>query len=44
MRHLGLQPAPYNKRPAMDWVEKQMYLAVRVRNKFFKSLKPEIEV
>jgi hypothetical protein len=30
--------------PAMDWVKKQLCLAVRVRNKFFKSLKPEIKV
>jgi hypothetical protein len=44
MRYLGLQPAPHNKRPAMDRVKKQMRLAVRVRNKFFNSLKPEIKV
>ena len=42
MRHLGLRPAPYNQHPGVDSVKKQMYLAVRAKNKFFKFLKPEV--
>jgi len=44
MRRLGLQPAPYDQRPGIDSIKNQMYQALRVRNKFFKFLKPEVPV
>lgn len=44
MRHLGLRPAPYDRHPGVDSIKQQLYLAVRIRNRLFKSLKPEIAV
>jgi len=44
MRRLGLRPAPYDQRPGIDSIKNQMYQALRVRNKFFKFLKPEVPV
>lgn len=44
MRRMGLRPAPFNLRPAMDSVKQRMILAVRAKNKFFRSLRPEVTV
>jgi hypothetical protein len=44
MRRLGLRPAPFNLRPALDSVKQRMSLAIRAKNKFFKSLRPEVTV
>jgi len=39
MRRLGLRPAPFNLRPAVDSVKQRMSLAIRAKNKFFSSLR-----
>jgi hypothetical protein len=44
MRSLGLRPAPFNRRPAIDFVKRQMHPAIRAKNRFFKWLRPEITV
>jgi hypothetical protein len=44
MRRLGLRPAPFNLRPAVDSVKQRMSLAIRAKNKFFRSLRPEVTV
>lgn len=44
MRQLGWQPAPFSKHPMVDSVKQGLQLAVRAKNKFFKSLRPEVNV
>ena len=44
MRRLGLRPSPFNLRPAVDSVKQRMSLAIRAKNKFFRSLRPEVTV
>jgi hypothetical protein len=44
MRRLGLRPAPFNMRPAVDSVKQRMHLAIRAKNRFFGSLRPEVAV
>jgi len=44
MRRLGLRPSPFNLRPAVDSVKQRMVMAVRAKNKFFRSLRPEVPV
>src|SRR5262245_28874738 len=44
MRRLGLRPSPFNLRPAVDSVKQRMVLAVRAKNKFFRSLRPEVPI
>jgi hypothetical protein len=44
MRRLGLRPAPFNLRPAVDSVKQRMSLAIRAKNKFFRLLRPEVTV
>lgn len=42
LRRLGLQPAPYNQRPAIDSIKKRMLLLMRVKNRVFKFMKPKV--
>jgi hypothetical protein len=42
MRRLGLRPAPFNLRPAVDSMKQRIHLAIRAKNKFFRWLRPEI--
>jgi hypothetical protein len=42
LRQWGLHPAPCNQRPMVDAVKQRMHLALRAKNKFFKSLRPKI--
>ena len=44
MRGLGLRPSPFNLRPAVDSVKQRMVLAIHAKNKFFRSLRPEVSV
>jgi hypothetical protein len=44
MRRLGLRPSPFNLRPAVDSVKQRMVLAIRAKNKVFRSLRPEVPV
>jgi hypothetical protein len=44
MRRLGLRPSPFNLRPAVDSVKQRMVMAVRAKNKFLRSLRPEVPV
>ncbi len=44
LRHMGLNPTPYNRRPTVDAMKERMHLAFRAKNKFFKSLKPRVTV
>jgi len=44
LRYLGLHPAPYNQRPLADAVKQWAHIAIRAKNKFFKSLRPHITV
>ena len=44
MRHLGMHPAPFNQRPMVDTVKQSLHLAMRAKNKFFKSLRPKVRI
>ena len=44
MRRLGLRPAPFNLRPTVDSVKQRMSMAIRAKNKFFRSLRPDVTV
>jgi hypothetical protein len=44
MRTLGLRPAPFNQRPAIDSVKQRMRPAIRAKNKFLSWLRPEVTV
>ena len=44
LRQFGLRPTPYAARPLMDAMKARMHLACRAKNKFFKSLKPQVKV
>lgn len=44
LRRLGFSPRPVNQSPMVDSLKRTMHLAVRVRNKLFKSLKPKVTV
>jgi hypothetical protein len=44
LRHLGLNPTPYNRHPTVDGLKERMHLAFRAKNKFLRSLKPRVTV
>jgi hypothetical protein len=44
LRHMGIDPRPYDQSPMLDSLKVGMHLALRAKNKFFKGLRPKVKL
>lgn len=44
MRHMGMQPRPYDVSPMVDSLKARMQFPLRVKNRLFSSLKPKVKI